>query len=777
MVATAKTASQHQKAYFSFPIVRKEYTPEGDLVVYGPCTDGTLDADHQKVKPSWSGPALKQWIETGGNIRVQHSPFLYPAGKGLALEPFKEGTDQHWLKALVLRSTPAFDLVEKKVLRDFSIGVLDPVTTFDDFSAPGGTICGGQIGEVSLVDRGSNKNTSFTIVKADKDGPAELVLRLSTPMPKKVANKAAAAAARLEAYKTWIVPVQKRQLASGRVVDSSGKDRSDVAGSDFAGPGKTYPIESQGDVSDAASLAHHAKNPGKVRRRIAAIARRKWPGMTMPPSLSAAKAMKTCPACGGKGCPECDGTGKVSDKDKPSGAFPGAAPPFKKKGDAAQDYPGDRDNDDEEPADYDADEDADSKNGKKAVDSRKLRRKLIKAQRAALKSAIGGDATPAGTDFQADPGVTDSGPATARDKKSRKAGKPRKGAVGAETSMPGSDWGTKAAGPSYGMRRLHDAICPAFKWGNVRRIYAIKSVGEATELPVRELQTAAMDAVVKGRYGEAEYLTDMLQTIASITHLGPDLLLDARKAYAGLFPTAHPSQQTDIHPSQFTRGFISSGTAPLAAGGRDGNALPGAPVHRVSAQDFSRGWLAAGHASPSPGEGRQAAAGTAAFGQALTTLQRLHQHATQLWPDMCPFATEQHDYAGTDSTGIRASTVSPPPHVTVGEDTIGKTSTPKTEKRLRAKLAKMAAKNADLREENDRLGSLPDPEVAPYRGLPELDGPVDRTSLVGKAVGGADDADATDSDEFAEYVAMFANSGNPTMRANATKVLAGLLTK
>jgi len=138
-------ATDLRQTHVTFPIFKFEKTADGDIVVYGKCTDGTVDADHQIVDPDWSARELKKWLSTGGNMRVQHSPFLYPAGKGLALELDKTGDGDHWLKALVCEPN-AMNLVEKGVLRDFSIGILDPQIVFKSRTAPGGTICGGSIG-------------------------------------------------------------------------------------------------------------------------------------------------------------------------------------------------------------------------------------------------------------------------------------------------------------------------------------------------------------------------------------------------------------------------------------------------------------------------------------------------------------------------------------------------------------------------------------------------------------------------------------------------------
>lgn len=111
---------------------------------------------------------------------------------------------------------------------------------------------------------------------------------------KRKAKKAMKAAAIAELV-ARIDGLEKRVTASGSVVDSSGKDRSGTADEDFAGPGKTFPIDSRDDVSDAASLAHHAADPAAVRAKIRAIARRKFgmKGSEMPPSLRSSKVAKS----------------------------------------------------------------------------------------------------------------------------------------------------------------------------------------------------------------------------------------------------------------------------------------------------------------------------------------------------------------------------------------------------------------------------------------------------------------------------------------------------
>jgi hypothetical protein len=333
-VATTLTDTQ-ELTYVSFPIEKAETTPDGDLIVIGKATDGSVDSDEQIVDPDFAGKALRDWLETGGNVRVQHNPQRDPAGKGLAVEVSPDG---HYVKSLIVEPT-ARRLVEKGVLRAYSVGIARPVIMRDSV-ARGGRITGGQIVELSLVDRPANKNCGINLVKSADDGmpeyigkvfgadilaksegdsmdDGEAVKTVTLDLPEDISVAFSPRdMAKLLSHKQKLM--EKEIQASGKVVDSSGEDRSDMAGKDFAGPGKTFPIETQGDVSDAASLAHHAADPGAVRSRIRSIAQRKWPGMTMPPSLSGKEAD-----------PDLEKDDDGDDDWTPP--FPGAARPFKKK--------------------------------------------------------------------------------------------------------------------------------------------------------------------------------------------------------------------------------------------------------------------------------------------------------------------------------------------------------------------------------------------------------------------------------------------------------------
>jgi hypothetical protein len=161
------------KRYISFPIVKTEETPEGHILVYGKATDGSVDSDEQIVDSTWSGKALEEWLKTGGNVRGQHNAHRDPAGRAVAVDIDKDGDGAHWVKSLVVEPT-AKELVRQKVLRAYSVGIMRPQVVSDP-KARGGRIVGGELGELSLVDRPANRNCGIELVKSAKDGTPELI--------------------------------------------------------------------------------------------------------------------------------------------------------------------------------------------------------------------------------------------------------------------------------------------------------------------------------------------------------------------------------------------------------------------------------------------------------------------------------------------------------------------------------------------------------------------------------------------------------------------------
>jgi hypothetical protein len=156
-----------EMTYFSFPIEKAETDPAtGDVIVYGKATDGSLDSDEQIIDPDFAAKAIQDWLADGANIRVQHNPQRDPAGVGIEADTDAGGAT--WVKGRIVEPI-AQKLVNAGALRAYSVGIARPHIVRDG-TARGGRITGGQVVEISLVDRPANKNCSIQLVKAAKDG-------------------------------------------------------------------------------------------------------------------------------------------------------------------------------------------------------------------------------------------------------------------------------------------------------------------------------------------------------------------------------------------------------------------------------------------------------------------------------------------------------------------------------------------------------------------------------------------------------------------------------
>jgi polyhydroxyalkanoate synthesis regulator phasin len=344
-VAATLTADG-ELTYFSFPIEKQEETADGDVLVYGKATDGTVDSDLQIVDPDWSAKAIQDWLDSGGNVRVQHQARRDPAGKGVSVEITPDG---HYVKALIVEPV-AKQLVKKGVLTAYSVGISHPDIRPDPTGkAMNGIITGRRdghtaISEISLVDRGSNFNSRFQLVKAmgtgiefvgkmlGEDDEDELSFVGGTYKPSDLAA--------LMAHKAAAARIEKRNVDPN--VGGGGVDRDQLKDGDFAGPERSFPIVTPKDVHDASlSLGRTSHDPNAIRRNIISIAHRKgdafvaqlpdsWKNggtatkaasLTDAPADPAALAQPVkaaggdCKTCGGKGkimeghrdCPDCGG--------------------------------------------------------------------------------------------------------------------------------------------------------------------------------------------------------------------------------------------------------------------------------------------------------------------------------------------------------------------------------------------------------------------------------------------------------------------------------------
>lgn len=287
--------------FVSFPISKTEETPDGDLVVYGKATDGSVDSDEQIVDPDWAGKGpggLQDWLATAGNVRVQHQAQRDPAGKGLSVEVGGEGG--HWVKSLVVEPV-AKELVRKGVLTAYSVGIARPEIVRDPV-ARGGRIKGGQIVELSLVDRPANKNCGIELVKAAGDGTPEFTGKVfgaagmldkaastddgtvNVDLPADVSLSISPAdLAKLTTFKQRLV--QKGAVPAAPAVvkaDLKDSEREGMPASDFAyvdpEGGKHLPVHDEGHVRSALGrfAQQHFDSPAarkKAARKIVSRAR------------------------------------------------------------------------------------------------------------------------------------------------------------------------------------------------------------------------------------------------------------------------------------------------------------------------------------------------------------------------------------------------------------------------------------------------------------------------------------------------------------------------
>jgi hypothetical protein len=163
-------------AYSYAGIIKSEKQEDGTLKVYGKATDDAIDIDQQICDETWLKEAMPDWFTSGGNIREQHSNIA----AGVATD-YEAKADGHYITALIVDPV-SVKKVETGVLKGFSIGIRGP-RVIRDQKAAGGRIVGGQIVEVSVVDRPANPNAKMVIAKAVEGGSLEAVDQITIPTP------------------------------------------------------------------------------------------------------------------------------------------------------------------------------------------------------------------------------------------------------------------------------------------------------------------------------------------------------------------------------------------------------------------------------------------------------------------------------------------------------------------------------------------------------------------------------------------------------------------
>jgi len=149
--------------YAYFGGLEKSRDDKGYLNVKGLATDDTLDLDEQICDPQWLKTAMPKWFEIG-NIREQHDG---SKAVGKATSMTSQGTG-FAIGAKIVDPVAAMK-VEEGVYTGFSIGIKNAYVDMNDPRAPRGVIKGGQIVEVSVVDRPANPSASFELAKTVGD--------------------------------------------------------------------------------------------------------------------------------------------------------------------------------------------------------------------------------------------------------------------------------------------------------------------------------------------------------------------------------------------------------------------------------------------------------------------------------------------------------------------------------------------------------------------------------------------------------------------------------
>lgn len=725
--------------YASFGIEKVETDPDGDIIVFGKCSDGGLDSDNQVVDPAWMASASKSWLSTGGNLRVQHNAQRDPAGIGLEVNTDNDGTT--WLKGLVVEPV-AKTLVSKGALRAFSVGIARPTIERDvTGKARGGVITSGDLVEVSLVDRPANARCRFQLVKSAGGAPeyvgkmfgaddviqkmlkmdipeelpapkAEDILVTFTPndlakiLKSKIIDEHYSELAASAAYDPYRY-AEKRDFDRGV---GGGVDRDKLPDSDFAGPHRSFPIVTQSDVSDALHLVGHADNPDAVRARIHEIARRK--GFSVPDgSDSTSKGESVTDAsvteiAAGDAIKEAepevtkdpaDGAGQVKDtqdldSDGDYDDAPGKAAKPKKKGKKlppwlAQDGKGDGDADDAPAEKCDTTPQAASG----ATDAAPM--SPIPNPNALVESPM-----PAG---RADPDISPHA-------------KQLHSSPEASAMLR-----FKTIGVDPDLGRLHDLTCAAFDPEDVAKYHPFASFTSVIDEGV--WQRKALDAAC-GPLDKALAMTQVWQAAQLLKAADPADLNDFRaelhKAFrdANPGPTSYPSPGS-MSPQRFKRPVITEGHAANspAYGGPNTSAM--IPDTAPNATSFGRPPLSAGHQSPSPSfmkasweyPSEQGAPTRLDYARlekekARQALSSMHDHLAHMFPTMCPLLDQ-------DPYRVEQPAPQVPPTAGIGKSEGGIIPP------LPADYAPPVITPADSVAKADVLGEMSDEDWAAFKGM------------------------------------------------------------
>jgi len=655
-----------QLTYLSFPIDKTETTPDGDILVYGKATDGTVDADQQIVHPDFSSKAIGEWLATGGNVRVQHNAQRDPAGIGVSAETDASGAT--WVKSLVIEPV-AQKLVSKGALRAYSVGIARPTIERDvTGKARGGIITGGQIVEISLVDRPANKSCGIQLVKSADDGSPEftgkvfgdsdVIAKFTDADVIKVNYHDEPALAEdmsltftpndlAKILKSKIIEGHYEELAAKALYDAEAEvykrdvttaERRSLASQGHALSDGSYPIANAGDLQNAAHLA--STGHGNAEGARALIARRaKELGVANPLSDTDNDKLD-----GAEDVTPKEASPDVT-KDPEKDSEPEAKKASKKKGKKMPPWMSDDDGKGSKD-----DGDADDKSA--VPESCKLdHAHSEKCMPSGTPQSASGASDAASMDEMPNPSVYQNSPMPAgRDTPDHKgAGMSPESAALLRFKHIGMD---------ADLGRLHDLSCAAFHPDEVAKYHPFADF--ATLLDEDLWMRKAVDAA-SGPVENAMLMTRVWQAVQTLKNANAadlnDFRLELHKAFrdANPGPTSYPTPGM-MSPGKFKRPVITGGHAANSPGYGSPNTSATIPDTPPSAGSFGRPPLSAGHQSPSPSFMKSGGQYPSETGMptsltyahmekdnARRALVMMHDHLQHQFPQGCPMI-EQDAY-------------------------------------------------------------------------------------------------------------------------------------
>lgn len=662
--------------YASFPIEKTETTADGDIMVYGKASDGSVDHDQQIVDPKWMARAVKEWFASGPNLRVQHNSQRDPAGVGLDWNSDDSGGT--WVKSLVIEPI-AQKLVSKGALRAYSVGIARPTIERDvTGKARGGIITDGTLCEISLVDRPANKSCGIQLVKSAGDGSMEYVGKVfgdSDVIAKftginpggivKEADGTDSVPFHVEDMSLTFTPGDLAKILKSKIIeqhyddlavkalydaeaevykrDVNTAERRSLASAGHALPDGSYPIANAGDLGNAAHLA--ATGHGNAEGAKKLIARRaKELGVANPLDSDESKTergsvvdatpelIKTDTAKEAEPQVTKDPEDKVDNEES---AEPGNKAAKPKKGKKGKMPPWMTDDKDDSKGDDDSCK-MDHAHSEKCMPS------------GTPQSASGAkDAAPMQE-------IPNTGPAPESPMPAGRKTPDTKSIDPEHAAM----LRFKSIGIDSDLGRLHDMSCPAYDPDDVAKYHPYADFSNLIDddLWMRK----ALDAAT-GPMPYAMEMTEVWQAVqtlksADMAELN-DYRLEAHKAFRDANPgvSSYPSPGA-MSPSKFNRGVISGGHAANSPGYDGPNTSPAVATSPPSVGSFNRPPLSSGHQSPSPAFMKHDGEYPSQTGvpmvldyahiekdKARRALAMMHDHLSHQFPQSCPLI-EQDAY-------------------------------------------------------------------------------------------------------------------------------------